>query len=168
MRPTPGKIGATIIVAAAIAVWWVNRTLDPPEWSGAEIANLRSLSLDSLPPLPPDPSNAVADNRLGPVGCRLLGELEHEETDGEEQQEVVGTARDLQQQSEDQVVHGDREQRVQQVPEVAEYVRDLSEAKLVAGEVKMDTNDPGGTVDRIEQAVREACPIAKHIAVEPV
>lgn len=34
----------------------------PPEWSAAELDTLRSLWLGSLPPLPPDPSNHVADN----------------------------------------------------------------------------------------------------------
>jgi cytochrome c peroxidase len=33
-----------------------------PDWSEAEIATLRSLWIGSLPPLPPDPSNAVADD----------------------------------------------------------------------------------------------------------
>ncbi len=110
MRPTPGKIGATIIVAAAIAVWWVNRTLDPPEWSGAEIANLRSLSLDSLPPLPPDPSNAVADNRLaaefgerlffdprlsanGGISCATCHQPVRHFTDGLRVGQAIGTSK---------------------------------------------------------------------------
>jgi cytochrome c peroxidase len=37
------------------------KAADPPAWSEAEIATLRSLWIGSLPPLPPDPSNAVAD-----------------------------------------------------------------------------------------------------------
>jgi len=35
---------------------------DTPGWSEAEIVTLRSLWIGSLPSLPPDPSNAVADN----------------------------------------------------------------------------------------------------------
>lgn len=35
---------------------------DSPTWSPGEVALLRSLSLDALGPLPPDPSNHVADN----------------------------------------------------------------------------------------------------------
>jgi cytochrome c peroxidase len=35
---------------------------DSPAWSEAEIVTLRSLWIGSLPPLLPDPSNAVADN----------------------------------------------------------------------------------------------------------
>ena len=38
--------------------------MEPPAWTNAEIAVLKSLSLDSLPPLPPDPSNGVADEPL--------------------------------------------------------------------------------------------------------
>ncbi|NNE36723.1 MAG: hypothetical protein HKN08_00335, partial [Gammaproteobacteria bacterium] len=36
--------------------------VDPHQWTNDELAILESLSLDSLPPLPPQPSNAVADN----------------------------------------------------------------------------------------------------------
>lgn len=36
-------------------------------WSAADLATLRSLSLQSLPPLPPDPSNAVADDPAAAV-----------------------------------------------------------------------------------------------------
>lgn len=35
---------------------------DPHEWSTEELGVLQSLSLERLPTLPPDPSNAVADN----------------------------------------------------------------------------------------------------------
>jgi cytochrome c peroxidase len=38
--------------------------LDPHEWSSAELGILQSLSLDNLPTLPPDASNAVADNAV--------------------------------------------------------------------------------------------------------
>jgi cytochrome c peroxidase len=38
------------------------KAADFPAWSEAEIATLRSLWIGSLPPLPPDPSNAVADD----------------------------------------------------------------------------------------------------------
>ncbi|HIP71600.1 MAG TPA: hypothetical protein EYH05_09425, partial [Anaerolineae bacterium] len=40
----------------------------PPDWNAAELETLRSLWLGSLPPLPPDPSNSVADN---PDAARL-------------------------------------------------------------------------------------------------
>ena len=42
-------------------------------WSAEEIATLQSLSLSSLPPLPPDPSNAVVDDpRAAELGHRLF------------------------------------------------------------------------------------------------
>ena len=42
-------------------------------WSADEIATLQSLSLSSLPPLTPDPSNAVADDpRAAELGHRLF------------------------------------------------------------------------------------------------
>lgn len=43
-------------------------TTDLDGWSEEEVATLRSLWIDSLPPLPPDPSNAVADD---PRAARL-------------------------------------------------------------------------------------------------
>jgi len=44
-----------------------------PSWTEAERASLRGLSLSSLPPLPPDPSNAVADRRdAAELGQRLF------------------------------------------------------------------------------------------------
>jgi cytochrome c peroxidase len=44
-----------------------------PDWTPAEIESLKSLWLGSLPPLPPDPSNAVADDpRAAALGHRLF------------------------------------------------------------------------------------------------
>ncbi len=58
-----------IVAAAAIAVVIAVVTMSlqtwqgkPPQWTDDEVAILRSLWLESLPELPPDPSNAVADN----------------------------------------------------------------------------------------------------------
>jgi cytochrome c peroxidase len=49
------------------------KTADLPAWSEAEIATLRSLWIGSLPPLPPDPSNAVADDpATAALGQRLF------------------------------------------------------------------------------------------------
>lgn len=43
------------------------------DWTPAERALLQSLSLDSLPPLPPDPSNPVADDlRAIELGRKLF------------------------------------------------------------------------------------------------
>ena len=44
------------------------RSVEPVPWTEAEVATLRSLWLGSLEPLPPDPTNAVADN---PDAARL-------------------------------------------------------------------------------------------------
>ncbi|MDH3981047.1 MAG: cytochrome-c peroxidase, partial [Gammaproteobacteria bacterium] len=44
-----------------------------PAWSESEVATLRSLWIGSLPPLPPDPSNAVADDpAAAALGHRLF------------------------------------------------------------------------------------------------
>lgn len=45
---------------------------DPHDWNQAELDILSSLWLEALPPLPPDPSNAVADN---PAAATLGHEL---------------------------------------------------------------------------------------------
>ena len=63
-------IAAALIMGgvALLSVWWANQ---PAAWTPAELATLRSLSLAALPPLPPDSSNAVADDparrRPGPA-----------------------------------------------------------------------------------------------------
>lgn len=53
-----------VIVAAAGYVAWTQGIFGngTHQWDAAELRVLRSLSLDALPPLPPDPSNAVADD----------------------------------------------------------------------------------------------------------
>jgi cytochrome c peroxidase len=61
---------ATLLVLAA---WWQRGAAPPHAWSEADLVLLRSLQLDSLPPLPPDPSNAVADNpQAAAFGHRLF------------------------------------------------------------------------------------------------
>lgn len=52
---------AAVAVAAAVRI-------TAPEWSEDELALIRSLTLDALPPLPADPSNRVADD---PAAARL-------------------------------------------------------------------------------------------------
>ena len=51
------------VLAAASAAWWSDNR-PPAAWSEEEVAVLESLWLESLPELPPDPTNAVADNPL--------------------------------------------------------------------------------------------------------
>jgi cytochrome c peroxidase len=63
-------LAALAIVAAgalAFALW------PRPQWSKGELATLRGLSLASLPPLGPDPSNRFADDpRAATLGQRLF------------------------------------------------------------------------------------------------
>jgi cytochrome c peroxidase len=65
-------ISAALIMLgmALLIVWMANQV---PAWSPAELATLRSLSLSALPPLPPDASNAVADDpRAAALGRKLF------------------------------------------------------------------------------------------------
>jgi len=60
-----------VLLLAALAIW-LNRP-PTPTWTPAELAAVRSLALGSLPPLPADPSNAVADNpAAAALGRRLF------------------------------------------------------------------------------------------------
>ena len=53
-----------VISAAGVLSTFAGAVLSPSDgWSAAELATLQSLSLSDLEPLPPDPTNAVADNR---------------------------------------------------------------------------------------------------------
>ena len=58
-RTIAGGLAAVILLGVA---WWQFGPRQPAAWSDADIDVLRSLSLANLPPLPADPSNAVADN----------------------------------------------------------------------------------------------------------
>lgn len=51
-----------VAVAALGAVAGGIYSATPPAWTEEEMAFVRSLSLNALPPLPPDPSNRVADD----------------------------------------------------------------------------------------------------------
>lgn len=97
------------VVATAIAAcqWWPS---SPPTWTDEEVAVLKSLSLASLPELPPDPSNAVADNpaaaefgrklffdmRLsanGGISCATCHQAERGFTDGLQKAQAIGTTK---------------------------------------------------------------------------
>jgi cytochrome c peroxidase len=58
-----------LLAAAFLSLWMANQQA---AWSPSELATLRSLSLSALPPLPPDPSNAVADDARAAVLGRQL------------------------------------------------------------------------------------------------
>jgi cytochrome c peroxidase len=83
---------------------------DPPPWTESELDTLRSLSLDSLPPLPPDPGNTVADEvdaaRLGKqlffdprlsanggISCATCHQPERRFTDGLQKGQAIGMSR---------------------------------------------------------------------------
>lgn len=58
---------AGLAATAALGAWWL-QTNEPVGWNEGQIAVLRTLWLGSLPDLPPEPSNAVADD---PRAARL-------------------------------------------------------------------------------------------------
>lgn len=61
MSRYPFLICGILIAAFTSLAGCQDRPSDPAAWTETELAILKSLALDSLPPLPPDPSNAVAD-----------------------------------------------------------------------------------------------------------
>ena len=103
-----GIVAATIVVASAACQQ--HRAASPEAWTGAEVDTLRSLWIGSLPPLPADPSNAVADNpraaelghrlffdpRLsgtGAISCSTCHQPERSFTDGLPQGQAIGTSK---------------------------------------------------------------------------
>ena len=74
MRSWALPVVALVVVAVvATVLWTVFRTHEPHEWTPEEIATLETLWIGSLAPLPPDPSNAVADDpRAVELGHRLF------------------------------------------------------------------------------------------------
>ena len=73
-RKKTGKtIVAVLAIAALAAAAWQIRPLSPAPWTNAEIEILRSLWIASLPPLAPDPTNAVAASpRAAKLGQQLF------------------------------------------------------------------------------------------------
>jgi len=107
---TRSLIIAIAALAVASASWWLSRNLAPPAWSEEEIATLESLWLESLPDLPPDPTNAVADNPLaaefgralffdtrfsanGQISCATCHQPERRFTDGLPKGVAIGMSR---------------------------------------------------------------------------
>ncbi len=97
-----------IVGGTVIALIWHFWQAPIAEWSDVEIEMLHSLSLESLPELPPDPSNAVADNsraaafgsqlffdrRLsanGGISCATCHQAERRFTDGLQKGQAIGT-----------------------------------------------------------------------------
>ena len=66
------RIAAALVFAAA-TITVLFAASHEPTWTAEQVAQLRSLSLDALEPLPPDPSNRVADDpRAVRFGQRLF------------------------------------------------------------------------------------------------
>jgi cytochrome c peroxidase len=101
-----------LLLPACVAAYyaWIYRPLSPEPWSDADIVVLRSLSIANLPPLPADPSNAVADDpdavimgsrlffdaRLsanGEVSCATCHKPDHGFTDGLQKGRGIGESR---------------------------------------------------------------------------
>lgn len=99
-----------LAAAAALSVSLQSCSTEPPAWTDAEIAVLESLSLDSLPPLPPDPSNVVADEPLAAefgeqlfldprfsanqaISCATCHQPARHFTDGLKKAQAIGTSR---------------------------------------------------------------------------
>lgn len=63
----------TAIILVPIFVWWNSQYNNLSDWSADEIKILQSLSIDKLPPLPKDHSNAIADDlRAAEFGRQLF------------------------------------------------------------------------------------------------
>jgi cytochrome c peroxidase len=98
------SLAALVLVLAACERWQSS----PAAWSDDEVAVLRSLWLESLPELPADPSNAVADNPVaaefgrqlfsdarmsanGGISCATCHQAERRFTDGLQKAQAIGT-----------------------------------------------------------------------------
>lgn len=116
MSTARGKTSVAVywLVAPAIILvltaWLYFRPLGPEPWTDAEVEILRSLWIESLPPLPRDPTNAVADNpsaaefghhlffdpRLsgtGAISCSTCHQPERRFTDGLPKGQAIGTSK---------------------------------------------------------------------------
>jgi len=100
MNKRPNRTGAAVAVIALVAAgWWFIGPRTPATWTEADLALLQSLSIDNLPSLSPDRSNAVADNVIaarlgqqlffdtrlsgnGAVSCATCHQPERRFTDG--------------------------------------------------------------------------------------
>jgi len=108
VRPALLKL-AVVLIAVGISLSACQQwSSSPPDWNESEIDVLKSLWLESLPDLPPDPSNAVADNpaaavlgkqlffdtRLsanGGISCATCHQQERRFTDGLQKAQAIGT-----------------------------------------------------------------------------
>lgn len=104
------KSGSAIAVAVLGFLLWQYWPATPAAWTDEEVAVLRSLWLETLPELPPDPSNAVADDaaavlfgaqlfvdtRLsssGGISCATCHQAERRFSDGLQKGQGIGRSR---------------------------------------------------------------------------
>lgn len=110
-RRAVANIGlAVAAIALVVASWLYFRPDVPKSWTNAEVEILRSLWIGSLPALPADPTNAVADNpqaaefgqrlffdsRLsgnGAIACATCHQPERRFTDGLPKGQAIGTSK---------------------------------------------------------------------------
>jgi len=98
-----------VIAGVAAGASWYFRPLLPEPWTDADIEILRSLWIGNLGPVPPDPSNAVADNPLavefgqrlffdgrlsanGSISCSTCHQPVRRFTDGLQKGQAIGTS----------------------------------------------------------------------------
>ena len=108
MRPALRRLAFALAVAFFAYAVWLRWPDGPPVWTEVEVEELRSLWLESLPDLPSNPGNAVADNpaaaefgrllffdrRLsgnGGISCATCHQPERRFTDGLQKGQAVGT-----------------------------------------------------------------------------
>ena len=99
-----------LVIAGVAAASWYYRPLAPEPWTDADIEILQSLWIGSLGPVPPDPSNAVADNTLaaefgrrlffdarlsanGGISCSTCHQPVRRFTDGLQKGQAIGTSK---------------------------------------------------------------------------
>jgi cytochrome c peroxidase len=102
------KIGLVVALVATVVIVWQQLPKTPPPWTDGEIATLKSLWLESLPDLPADRSNAVADNPVaaefgrelfldprlsanGGISCATCHQEERRFTDGLQKAQAIGS-----------------------------------------------------------------------------
>lgn len=108
MKSGTFKIAAALVAVGLIVAMWQRWPSSPPAWTESEITVLESLWLASLEDLPPDHSNAVADNPLaasfgkqlffdtrlsanGGISCATCHQAERRFTDGLQKAQALGT-----------------------------------------------------------------------------
>ncbi len=107
-RRLAGLVGLVAVVV--LVAWWFSRSADPSPWTETEMKILRSLWIGNLPPLAPDPSNAMAndpratklgwqlffDQRLsgnGLIACATCHQPQRRFTDGRVKGQAIGTSK---------------------------------------------------------------------------